>query len=163
MIFCRHFSLWPINTGFYVSTKVRRHLSTRRHESCKSTLTMNRLILPYPPSLNRAWRSGSHGVYKDSKITAYQRQAKLEAIAAGVCEPISGPIALWVDLHPRQPKKATGKPARCIDLDNSIKVAVDALNGIAWLDDRQVVELHARKGTPVPDGRLVVGWQLVTA
>lgn len=37
--------------------------------------------------------------------------------------------------------RPTGKP----DLDNCIKILMDALNGIAWRDDAQVVRLTARK------------------
>jgi Holliday junction resolvase RusA-like endonuclease len=43
--------------------------------------------------------------------------------------------ALSGDIRP------TGKP----DLDNSIKLLMDALNGIAWRDDAQVVRLIAGK------------------
>jgi Holliday junction resolvase RusA-like endonuclease len=35
----------------------------------------------------------------------------------------------------------TGKP----DLDNSLKLCCDALNGVMWLDDSQVVEAIVRK------------------
>ena len=34
---------------------------------------------------------------------------------------------------------------RAGDLDNSLKVLLDALNGIAFEDDSQVVEIHARR------------------
>lgn len=34
---------------------------------------------------------------------------------------------------------------RSIDLDNILKAACDALNGIAWIDDAQVVSIFARK------------------
>ena len=43
--------------------------------------------------------------------------------------------------------RPTGKP----DLDNCCKLLMDALNGIAWRDDSQVVRLTARKRyAPVP-------------
>lgn len=41
------------------------------------------------------------------------------------------------------------------DLDNIIKSALDACNGIVWIDDVQVVEIHAKR-VPVGD----VGEQL---
>ena len=83
----------------------------------------------------------------------------MTAIIAGVSEPLRGPIHLWLELHPKQPKKMTQKPLRCLDLDNALKVTLDALNGVAWLDDRQVVEMHARRGEPIDGGQLVVAWE----
>jgi len=35
------------------------------------------------------------------------------------------------------------RPGRGADLDNLVKLVLDALNGVIWSDDRQVVELHA--------------------
>ena len=35
------------------------------------------------------------------------------------------------------------RPAKRGDLDNTTKVTLDALNGIAYSDDSQIVELHA--------------------
>lgn len=36
-------------------------------------------------------------------------------------------------------------PAKKPDIDNIIKAVLDALNGVAYRDDTQVTELHARK------------------
>ena len=35
--------------------------------------------------------------------------------------------------------------ARTADLDNLVKLVTDALNGVLWHDDRQVVQLHAAR------------------
>lgn len=40
-----------------------------------------------------------------------------------------------------------------------MKAAIDALNGIAWLDDSQLVEILARKAEPVEAGALIVEWE----
>ena len=45
-----------------------------------------------------------------------------------------------------------------LDLDNCIKVALDALIGIAYEDDSQVVRLTAEIGEPVEGGGLSVTW-----
>jgi Holliday junction resolvase RusA-like endonuclease len=39
------------------------------------------------------------------------------------------------------------------DLDNLLKLQLDALNGVVWLDDRQVTEIQARLATFQPDPR----------
>ena len=112
---------------------------------------MPTLTLPYPPSMNRIWRSSKTGIYNDSKASAYQTTVKTLAMVAGCSKPMAGPIRLWVSLHP------PGK--KSIDLDNSMKAAIDALNGMAWLDDSQLVEIMARKAEPVEGGKLIVEWE----
>lgn len=48
--------------------------------------------------------------------------------------PYSDPVALTVEVHER---------IHASDLDNYVKVAMDALNGLAWDDDRQVERITA--------------------
>ncbi len=36
-------------------------------------------------------------------------------------------------------------PAKKPDIDNVVKAVLDALNGVAYRDDTQVIELHVRK------------------
>ena len=95
------------------------------------------LTLPVPPSLNRSWRNGRGRTYKDEKARAYPRAvlaswkgAKLPML------PFPNPVAVRYTLTwYRFP--AAG------DLDNRVKLVADALNGVAWTDDRQVCEFHA--------------------
>jgi crossover junction endodeoxyribonuclease RusA len=92
------------------------------------------LVLPYPPSANRYWRAvPDRGVLLSAEARRYKEDAGKQALAAGV-HPVDGPVALTVTLY---------RPAKRGDLDNRIKVLLDALNGIAYRDDSQVVELHA--------------------
>lgn len=112
---------------------------------------MHRLTLPYPPSMNRIWRHAHGRTYKAKDAQTYQLVAQARARAMGLSEPLTGPIRLWVSLHP------PGK--KSIDLDNSMKAAIDALNGIAWMDDSQLVEILARKAEPVKAGALIVEWE----
>jgi crossover junction endodeoxyribonuclease RusA len=92
------------------------------------------LVLPYPISANRYWRSvPGRGVLLSADARRYKEDAGKEALAAGV-RPVDGPVALTVTLY---------RPAKRGDLDNRIKVLLDALSGIAYRDDSQVVELHA--------------------
>jgi crossover junction endodeoxyribonuclease RusA len=48
-------------------------------------------------------------------------------------------VIITVHPSPHSSKTLTG------DLDNYIKLTLDALNGVAWADDRQVVRLMAMK------------------
>ncbi len=53
-----------------------------------------------------------------------------------------------VDIRFVLPKPASVKrdlPCVKPDLDNLVKLVLDALNGVAWTDDSQVVELHTSK------------------
>ena len=65
-------------------------------------------------------------------------------------EPFSGPIAVCIMTYRQLPKSTpksvirepdTHKP----DADNVAKVVLDALNGVAWLDDAQVTSLTVIK------------------
>lgn len=58
-----------------------------------------------------------------------------------------GPVAVRIDVHGRLPKRErlsspnTFKP----DVDNIAKAVLDALGGVAYDDDKQVVELTVKK------------------
>lgn len=51
------------------------------------------------------------------------------------CKPTYGPVFVALDIYTR----------RKMDLDNVAKSILDGLNGIAYVDDDQVVELLVRK------------------
>lgn len=56
------------------------------------------------------------------------------ARAAGV-EPLAGDVSVMVAFRRKGKQRA--------DVDNLLKSVLDGLNGIAFADDKQVVELHA--------------------
>lgn len=77
-----------------------------------------------------------------------------EAMAeAGIRPPAHGPhapVILTVDayrpLPESRPKRVRSEPDTYKpDADNEAKLVMDALNGLAWADDAQVVDLHVRK------------------
>ena len=117
------------------------------------------LTLPYPISANRYWRHFRGRTIKSSEARQYQAIAKSIAIDKGISTPLHGPINVEMSYHPRKPKKYAGGPVRSLDLSNVIKVAEDALNGIAWIDDSQIVYIHAVKGEPVTEGALIIRWE----
>lgn len=65
-------------------------------------------------------------------------------------EPFSGPIAVCImtyrQLPKLTPKRVLSEPdTHKPDADNIAKVVLDALNGVAWLDDAQVTSLTVVK------------------
>lgn len=115
---------------------------------------MIRLTLPYPVSANRYWRTvivgkGPHKraiMAPTAEAKAYREDVAWRARAIGV-QPIEGRVALTVRLYPHRPqdwqRRARKAPetwddtVQCLDLGNCEKVLSDALNGVAWHDDKQ--------------------------
>lgn len=92
-----------------------------------------KVTLDYPPSANRYWRNWRGRMVVSDEARAYKLKAKLLARVAGG-RPQEGPCVVHL---------AFFRPLRKGDLDNRIKVVLDALQGVLWLDDSQVVEIHA--------------------
>ena len=91
------------------------------------------LTLPYPPSANRYWRNYRGITVTSEEARAYKCEVAYRARSAGV-EPLAGDVVLTLHIY---------RPRRAGDLDNRIKLLVDSLNGIAYTDDSQIVEIHA--------------------
>lgn len=124
----------------------------------------------------RHTRSGI--VYTPSETVAYEKKVKAayyEAVREdGKTEywgPERGPMSIEIDAgypvpkgYPKIKKEnmlaGYTLPTKKPDLDNVIKIIMDALNGEAYIDDRQVVEIRAIKqfsevpGVVVRIGRL---------
>lgn len=91
-----------------------------------------KLILPYPPSANTYWRSIGRGrVILSREARAYKRTV---ALIHSKVKPLQGYLKLTMSVY---------RPLKRGDLSNRIKVLEDALNGIAYVDDDQIVEIHA--------------------
>lgn len=112
-------------------------------------------MLPYPISSNRYWRNFRGLMVVSIEARAYKKQVKWAFSALGI-EPATGDVSLSIKLHPKLTK--TGAASRTlIDLDNALKVAFDALQGVLYVDDKQVKKLTAEVGEPVDGGGLSVG------
>ena len=105
-----------------------------------------KLTLPYPPSSNRYWRHVGHNVVVSKEAREYRDRVKLLGRREGV-NPQFGPVVVHVDVF---------RPQRRGDLDNTLKVLLDALRDVAFVDDSQVVELHARRYDDRPNPRAIV-------
>lgn len=116
------------------------------------------IMLPYPVGANRVWRNVHGRVIPNPAAIAWKRTAAYLVRLAGVCMK-SCEMELHYKLHPRQNKDGTASKSR-LDLDAPLKAAMDALNGIAWKDDKQVVRLIGEIGEPVKDGGLSIRIQI---
>lgn len=109
-------------------------------------------LKPFPKERPRATRGGV--MYTPQKTREYE--AKVLAMFTEQFpdhDPIEEPISVSVDVavdsvlvsvykQEHKPKGMRG------DLDNYVKAILDSLNGAAWVDDRQIVALTARKVGP---------------
>jgi len=131
------------------------------------------LVLGYPISANRYWASyvpkgKSRAItYVTDEAKAYRRDCQVRAMLAGIRKPLMGRIELHLDLYPRRPKDWAKRAAKdpdywdddvlCIDLGNCEKITSDALNGIAWTDDKNIRRMVKNRHAPDDHGaRLVV-------
>jgi crossover junction endodeoxyribonuclease RusA len=116
------------------------------------------LSLPYPVSGNLYWRHvviGRRARTLVSREALQYREAVRAAVAESTVRPLAGDLDVSLTLHPKL--TTTGRAyKRRIDLDNCCKVALDSLQGLAFADDAQVVELHARVGDARDGGGLTV-------
>lgn len=116
------------------------------------------LMLPYPISANVYWRTtvvnGRAMTYVSPAAKLYKSEAGWLAKSLGV-RVLEGDVSVSYVLHPKLTVKGAASKVR-VDLDNALKVLGDALNGVAWVDDNQIVDLHARIGAPVKDGAIAV-------
>jgi crossover junction endodeoxyribonuclease RusA len=92
--------------------------------------------------------------YVSAEAKSYKQSIAWIAIAAGA-RPVHDHVAIKIVLHPKITKCGDASKI-CLDLDNSIKVTCDALNGIAYNDDSQVKRIEAEYGEPVKDGGMTV-------
>lgn len=113
---------------------------------------MIRLSLPYPVSANRYWRTIVQGkralVFVSDEAKRYKRDAGWLARGAGLRQPYECPVELRITLTP--------KNGICMDLDNALKVTIDALKGIAYVDDSQVRKITAERAPADGRGGLIV-------
>lgn len=128
------------------------------------------VLLPYAVSANRYWRTvviGNRALMVPTKeAKAYKTEVAWRVRAAGLKQPVQGWVMLSMVLHPVEPKDAADRArkmgpgwhlsCRCLDVDNAVKVTLDALQGVLYVNDAQVFALSIQRGLPTPDGGLTV-------
>ena len=112
-------------------------------------------VIGEPVSKGRP-RFGRGKTYTPAKTIAAETFIQLCATQKGVPKMMNGPLRLTVTFSMGIPKTWSAKkkaeaelgnirPTSKPDIDNLIKLVGDALNGIAYKDDSQIVEIQAVK------------------
>ena len=106
--------------------------------------------------------------YNDKKTQSYEALVKQSAKQAfGDTDILETPISLYLYIKLPIPKSYSKKrveaclnglekPSKKPDIDNVAKAFLDAMNGVVYKDDTQVVALSARKRYSTDPGVLVV-------
>ena len=106
---------------------------------------------PAPQGSKNAYRRGNKVVLVESskKVKPWRAAvAQAATIAYLRTDPIDGPVAVEIDFYLPRPKSL---PKRVIwmvkkpDLDKLIRSTLDALSGIAYIDDNRVTRIVADK------------------
>lgn len=115
-------------------------------------MTNYSITLPFPPSSNRYWRNVNGRMVKSAAARAYRDEAGWRSLSQnGRQRPLTGNVKVSMDLY---------RPARRGDLDNRIKILLDSLEGIAFENDSQIIEIHARQFEDKLNPRV---WVVVTS
>ncbi len=94
-----------------------------------------KITLDYPPSANVYWRMANNRLYLSEAANDFKAMTMYLCASAGF-EPLEGDVSVRLKFF---------RPRKSGDLDNRIKVCLDALQGYAYVDDSQVVEIHATR------------------
>lgn len=117
------------------------------------SLVAQSIVLPLPPSTNANWDHFSERTVLSEETRNYRKNVRLLANIARV-QPFDGDVAVYVHVYRSRADQ---------DLDNySGKTVLDALNGVLFHDDIQVVELHSFRRDDKTNPRIEVEVRRVT-
>ena len=97
---------------------------------------MIELLHTPPPSVNNYWQGGGSRRYISKRGVLFKRALALLAKQSKT-KLHKGEVALCIEWHKKDKRKK--------DIDNILKPILDALIGVAYFDDSQVVELNVKK------------------
>ena len=120
---------------------------------------MTTIRLPYCVSGNRYWRHvrtpSKTLVMLSPEAKAYKASVRDACVRAGLTVPHLGPVQVDVTVHPKLRKRG-GASNTVVDLDNGLKVLLDALQGYAYIRDSQIRKLGAEYGEAMEAGGVTV-------
>lgn len=110
--------------------------------------------LPYPISANRYWRRAGKNIVASAEANRYKTTVRQLAYLAQI-KTQTGNVGVEITLHPKRNRDGSAN-GTVLDLDNALKVTLDSLQGVAYINDKQIKYLVAQYGPPVKDGGLTV-------
>ncbi len=117
-------------------------------------LDLIKLTVHLEPVAKQRARVGRFGGYTPKKTARFEKELALRVgYSLSGLKPLAGPLRLSVRFIFVPPKKQT-RPYPCkSDIDNLQKSFCDALNGVLWVDDVQIIDskavkLYAMDGSP---------------
>ena len=102
--------------------------------------------LPISPIAASRPRLSRHGAYFTGPYKKFRCEcAEIVYEVLGTdYELLEGPLAVDLELFVTRPRR-TKLDAPKADIDNFVKAVLDVLNGKLWVDDSQILKLHATK------------------
>ena len=106
------------------------------------------------PRPKQSFRYAKTGGYTSAKVKAWQETVAWEAnIVMRSKSFLEGYISVTMDFR-------LGNNRR-VDLDNLSKAVLDAMNGIVYKDDTEVIELHLKKMVVKDNPGVIVGIEIL--
>ena len=131
--------------------KVAEKRSQGHYNECLSSSADLKVSLPFPPSVNQAWRAIPRGGKAVNILSQRGRafRAEVKRQLGFRPAPLRGPLAVFVDLFPPDRRRR--------DVDNYAKALLDALThaGI-YEDDSQIEHLTLNRCPRIEGGRVDV-------
>lgn len=117
---------------------------------------MIKFTVPETPIAKARPRVTRHGTYTPKKTKDYEQLVQICCRNKYKDKPLEGPIRIDINLFMLIPKRTSKVrirrkiskeilPTKQPDWDNMAKSITDALNGLAYKDDKQIVEAHIYK------------------
>lgn len=108
-----------------------------------------RIELPWPPSVNRYWRSIGNRAIISRQGREYRQSVELAVLIAGGRRNLLGSLSVSIWAYPPDKKRR--------DLDNTLKAPLDALARCGvYEDDSQIDRLLIERMKPCKPGRLLI-------
>lgn len=92
------------------------------------------IILDLPISTNYLYRRTRYTVVLTNDAMAYKQYAQIISKRQWDNEPLEGEVSVTCRFYNARQ-----------DIDNMCKLLLDSMNGIVWVDDKFIVELHLYK------------------